>query len=78
MAGKTIAIGDLFTADELEKARKLYEECAPGTFNGTVVREVVTPAMARIDAATGQANDPRYIGYMLEFALGQSASSPKP
>lgn len=66
-------IDQIFTASEIKAAIKLYAECKPGEFNKRAVDEIVTPAMPRINKATGQENDPRYLGYALEYAL-QSAS----
>jgi hypothetical protein len=63
------AINDLFTDDEIAKATELYEACAAGTFNKEVTEKVVRPVLARIDAKTGQANDARYLGYMIEHVL---------
>jgi hypothetical protein len=67
-----ISISQLFTDVEIKAAVKLYAECSPGTFNKRVVEQIVRPAMDRINKATGQENDERYIGYMLEFAINDS------
>jgi hypothetical protein len=68
---KQISIGELFTAAELKAATKLYGECKPGEFNKRVVKQIVEPALPRINKVTGQENDARYWGYALEFALTQ-------
>lgn len=68
---KTITVGELFTATELKAATKLYGKCKPGEFNTRVVEQIVKPALPRINKVTGQANDARYWGYALEFALMQ-------
>lgn len=78
---KTATLADLFTKEELERAKALYERSAPGTFNKAVVKEIVAPVMARINARLGQENDPSYIGYAIENALMQDEmkrSGPKP
>lgn len=72
LMAKTPTILDLFTTEELERAAALYESSAPGTFNKAVVKEVVLPVMARINAVVGQENDPSYIGYALEAEFMQT------
>lgn len=71
MAKSEVTLQDLFTSDEIERAKKLYREASPGTFNRLVVKEIVEPAMDRINKVTGQENDARYIGYALENVLMQ-------
>jgi hypothetical protein len=68
---KLIAIGEVFTEAELKAATKLFGECKPGEFNKRVIEQIVEPALPRINEVTGQANDARYWGYALEFALTQ-------
>lgn len=76
-AKKTVALGELFTDAEIERAADLYRNAQPGTFCNTVVLKVITPeVLARIDAHTGQKNDARYLGYALEYALMQSQARP--
>lgn len=70
---KTVALGEVFTDAEIERAAALYNCCKPGGFCDAVVREVITPeVLARIDAHLGQKNNARYWGYALEHALMQS------
>ncbi|MCK1671080.1 hypothetical protein [Bradyrhizobium sp. 150] len=75
---KTITISDVFTDAEIKKAQKLFAKCKPGQFNKLVVEQIVQPAMPRINKATGQENDARYFGYLLEHAITQATSSEKP
>lgn len=70
---RVVALGDLFTDQEIKRAAELFERAQPGTFCTTVVREVITPeVLARIDQRLGQKNDARYWGYALEHAMMQS------
>lgn len=69
---KEMTLGDLFTQAELDKARALYNENRQG-LNQTLVEQVVAPAIDRINAKTGQENDARYFGYMLEHAFNMEA-----
>lgn len=73
---KQFSLGDIFTAEELDRARSLFEEDERG-FVARAVVEIVRPAMPRINAATGQENDERYIGYALQHALQQFRAAPK-
>lgn len=57
---------DLFTKDEVRRARKLVATSL--TPHGLICAEIVTPdVMRRIDAATGQSNDQHYMAYRLEY-----------
>ena len=62
-------IGELFTASEIKAAVSLSESCKPGQFNALVVEKVINPALERINKTTGQENDPRYLGYLLEYGI---------
>jgi hypothetical protein len=66
------SISDLFTAEEIDRAFAMYESAKPGTFNKKVTDEIVRPALERINAKTGQENDPSYLGYMLEYVFSQA------
>lgn len=58
---------ELFTAEEVARAEEI---CAANlTPHEQLLREIVEPAMPRIDAATGQANDASYMAYVLEFIV---------
>jgi hypothetical protein len=68
----SITISKIFTDAEIERARKLLNECErrpPGLLHKRIVTEIVKPAMPRINKATGQENDADYIGYLLEAVL---------
>jgi hypothetical protein len=64
---KTIPIGEAFT---LKQAHRLWLDCleAQQPFHPEALK-MVTPLMDRINAVTGQENDPRYWAYMLEFVI---------
>jgi hypothetical protein len=70
---RQVTIGDIFTDEEIERARTIRDECGAGEFARRFADEVVTPVLPRINAALGQENDARYLAYMVEHALGQSA-----
>lgn len=77
VALKTYTIGELFTINELKRAAELLTACQRDgrRFNSVVINELLTAeVLARINRKTGQENDPRYLGYMLEFAVGSIAS----
>ena len=76
VSGRQVTLGDIFTEAEIEQAKEIYLASPPGTFRKAVVAEIVRPAMPRIDKALGQKNDPDYMGYVLEFALGQMGLEP--
>lgn len=62
---------DLFTEDEVRKARKLLAESS--TPHQAILDTIVTDdVMARIDLPTGQRNDRSYIAYRLEYVAART------
>lgn len=68
---KTIALDDILTPSEIERARDIYRERE--RVNARLVAELVAPNMARINAALGQENDARFIAYAIEYCLLQES-----
>lgn len=67
---KQIPLSALLTDEEIEHASKLYvEHAADGKFASIVDQEVISPVLHRINEATGQENDSRYLAYALEAAF---------
>lgn len=66
---KNIAITDFLTESEIHSATKLYRTASPGTFAKRCDEEIITPNMARINAALGQENDARYLAYCVEYVF---------
>lgn len=62
---KTIALGDVFTDEQLAALRTLWDTDREH-FHKRALVEVVTPAMDQINEKTGQANDAGYMAYMVE------------
>lgn len=70
MAGKHYAIGELFTATEIDRTLQLYKTReSQKDFIDQVVETVVKPALPRINRLTNQENDARYLAYALEYAI---------
>jgi hypothetical protein len=59
----------LFTKRELMTAAGICRSCTPRERNRMLVEKVVRPAMPRINNATGQVNDERHMGYLLEYLI---------
>lgn len=68
MGNRNVTLGQLFTDEELQRAFKICAETVTHQRNKKLVAEIVEPAIDRINKATGQENDPRYFGYMMEAA----------
>jgi len=66
---KRIALGDVFTADDLAKARKIVREANDQDCVTRIAAEVVRPRMPEIDRVSGQTNDDRYMAYCLYAAI---------
>ena len=61
---KHVALGDLFTEEELKKARQLKEA-------KEICEQIVKPKMGHINKITGQENDTMYVSYFLEYTLSK-------
>jgi hypothetical protein len=65
---KNVAITDFLTPAEIEHAAKIVTTQAYP--HKTLVSEIITPNMDRINKALGQENDPGYLAYAVEYAIG--------
>jgi hypothetical protein len=72
---KTIALGELFTDEEIKLAAEIIarRERLPGSFvestAGEIARRITRPALARINTTTRQKNDAMYWAYALEYSI---------
>jgi hypothetical protein len=69
---RNFTIAQLFTPEQIEKAATIvrhYDHNCGKTLNELLVERVVKDAMPHIDQVSGQENDPRYMAYLLEYAL---------
>jgi hypothetical protein len=64
---KTITLQQFLTPGEIARARALWRELKDtDRFVPAVAREIIGPQLARINAALGQDNNPRYLAYAVE------------
>jgi hypothetical protein len=68
---KTQTLGSILTPHELTLAQNIFLEASSENESAAarITAEIVEPNIERINKATGQENDPRYLGYAIEFAL---------
>lgn len=66
-----MTIDQFLTPAEINRALRLYRTARPGTFAATLDAEIITPNLARINAALGQENDARYLAYAVEYVFLQ-------
>lgn len=71
---ETRSIGQIFSAAQINKAQQMYAKDKTN-FASRFASEVAKPGLQEINKRTGQENDPRYLGYLMEYALGRT--SPK-
>lgn len=57
----------LFSEIERAAARKIMDDERLGSAHERLLKEIVEPAMPRINQATGQENSPKYMAYCLEY-----------
>jgi hypothetical protein len=65
---KNVTLGDIVNQDETRRATAIFQEAVT-----RIAAEVITPALPRINAWTGQANDPRFLAYMVMIAIATTA-----
>lgn len=69
---KEITIKDILTVSEIKRAELLYRKYqGTGQFNRKVVEQVINPVIGRINEALGQENDPRFLGYAVEYVFNK-------
>jgi hypothetical protein len=70
---KQITLDDFLTPEEIRKAWELFRRLkGTGRFAAAVDTAIVTPNLARINAALGQENDARYLAYAVEYVFSQN------
>lgn len=72
--GRKVTISQFLTEEEVQRAMDMHKQTrdSPTTLHRKLVDEIIKPNIRRINADLGQANDPAYLGYMLEYALDRS------
>jgi len=69
---KSCVITDFLTDNEIALAQALYRKYrGTGKFAKLVDAQIITPNIKRINAALGQANDPKYLAYAVEQLLSE-------
>lgn len=71
MSDRTVTLGQFLTREELracDRLWRLHGSIGRG-FTDAVLTDIITPNMARINAALGQENDARYLAYMVEYVF---------
>jgi hypothetical protein len=70
MPTRSIALGEIFTTDELSRVVTMWKNNpTKWGFHRDVRDEIVVPALPRINAVLGRENDADYMAYMLEALL---------
>jgi len=73
-----VTLPQFLTEAEIEQALVLWRELrGTGRFAAEVERQIVAPNLARIDRALGQANNARYLAYLIEYVFTE-ADQPQP
>jgi hypothetical protein len=67
---KQVTMREFLTAEEVDKAVKLYTYHRPA-FHNRCRDEVIKPVIDRINADLGQENDPDYLTYAIEAVLAK-------
>jgi hypothetical protein len=67
-AATSAKISDFLTESEIKTAIKWWRSDR-SSFHKKCCEKIITPNMARINAALGQENDPRFLTYAVEYAM---------
>lgn len=77
MTDKQVAITDFLTEAEIKLAVAMHAELSKKGqahyFANKFCEDVTKPNIARINAALGQENDPKYLAYMVEYVVSRAA-----
>lgn len=69
------ALGEILTDEQLDTCCRIVLEFPRGSGAVDEIERLVTrPSLAEIDKRLGQANDSRYLAFVIEFALRQALS----
>ena len=72
----TTTIAEFLTIEEITRAVALYETAPIGEFAKMCDKQIITPVLPRIEAKLKQRMHPRYVAYMVEYALMRSGGKP--
>ncbi len=68
---KTVSVTSFLTKKELYEAATLAQYTKNGKLATTICEKIIKPNIERINHKLGQENDPMFLAYMVEYALGQ-------
>lgn len=66
-----ITLEEVLSPQQIKKALDLYMSTPDHAFAKTVCEQVTRPALAQINKATGQDNDPMYWAYALQYIFNR-------
>jgi hypothetical protein len=69
--GTEFRLSQILSEHELQQAQRFVLEASSEgeSAHDRITAEIIEPNLARINEATGQENDARYLGYAIEFVL---------
>ena len=67
-----ITLPDFLTEEQIKEAMKLYEKAKPGTFASQCAKKIIEPNLEVINKKLGQDNDPKFLGYAVEYVFNMS------
>lgn len=68
---KRITVSEFLTNEEIALVQTIWQNDR-SNFHKRVKKEIIAPNMNRIDRDLGQANDPDYLVYLLEYLCGRA------
>lgn len=69
---RTVAITDFLTAEEIERAWKLFENAEASTFARRCAKEIIEPILPQINAKLGQENAPLFLAYAVQHVFNSA------
>lgn len=72
-----VTIGHFLTDEQIKQAIEIFHSCLLGSEARDICDKVIRPNIEDINYKTGQENDPRYLGYVVAYALTNSFGDQK-
>ena len=68
---ETLSLNKMLTNNEIAQARNIVLEASSAGESGAarITAEIIEPNIERINRATGQQNDARYLGYAVAYSI---------
>lgn len=71
MNNNELSIADIVGEENVDKVAEIYLTVADHQFVSVLVRDILAARMDEINRITGQENDARFLGYLIQMFMNQ-------